>query len=686
MKLRLSVTTGLHAFSEHRESHEFTELGGTIGRSSRNDWVIPDPTRVVSGTHAQIDFVDGQFQLTDTSTNGVYVNGSDLALGRDNSIPLATGDRFQIGDFEIAVTVEDDSAEHETAEQLDTGLPPWPIEDAGDTPSPVLPDDFGQQPSDWSGSESDQVPDVYGNLADLGSIGAGFGAAASGSAEWDFSDLDLKPSATGTESDQAPSDRLPEGIWPDSTSGEQAGAGLDQAPAGSQAQPQARPIETPSTWPESGPPATDQPSTGPRAQTPPSTRSAPSYDVGAPGQSGASFPPSHPTEPPGEPLAVETPEEPPTSVPLDFELPDLMEPDGAPATPSRQPSAGPSSGPNAADEAFDSDDTAPYGLDDSAAAQPDQQPGPWAAQPQTPAGAPVGATPPGHGPAPDGPTPALRTYPVRPQPAAQGPGAAPVTPPRYPPSAQPPSGAGPSRPTAAAGGAVPSASPTPRHPTPHPEPQPPRAAATSAPATGAAGMEAALAAFLQGAGVPGLHVPHGASPETFRAIGELLALYAGGSAELLRLIGNIKNTFRIDQTQIRQRDNNPLRWVASPREAVRRLLAPEDDGYLAPKKAVSDAMASIKAHQMGSIYGMQEAFKAFLRELEPKELESSFDRQGRPGPLTNKHAWYWARYADYHRRLLEDARNNVLDLIGTTFSTAYERQVQNVRKQHDGRG
>lgn len=199
-------------------------------------------------------------------------------------------------------------------------------------------------------------------------------------------------------------------------------------------------------------------------------------------------------------------------------------------------------------------------------------------------------------------------------------------------------------------------------------------------------MDAALAAFLEGAGVPGLRIPSGASPETFRAIGELLALYAGSSAELLGVIGNIKNTFRINQTQIRQRDNNPLRWVASPREAVKRLLAPEDDGYLPPREAVADAMASIKAHQMGSIHGMQEAFKAFLDELEPRELESSFDRQGRPGPLTNKGAWYWARYAEYHRRLLDDAQNNVLDLIGSTFSTAYEQQVQNVRKRTDGHG
>jgi type VI secretion system protein ImpI/type VI secretion system protein len=159
----------------------------------------------------------------------------------------------------------------------------------------------------------------------------------------------------------------------------------------------------------------------------------------------------------------------------------------------------------------------------------------------------------------------------------------------------------------------------------------------------------------------------------------LLALFAGGSAELLSTISEIKNTFRIDQTQIRQTDNNPLRWSVSPREAVKRLLTPEDDGYLPPRDAVSDAIASIKAHQIGTIRGMESALKQFLREQAPEELEQNFDRQDRPAPWANKSAWNWKQYVDYHSRLSATAQENALELFGGAFSAAYEQQVRIIR-------
>ncbi len=696
MKLRLSVTTGNNAFSDHRESHEFTELGGTIGRASRNDWVIPDPTRVVSGTHAQVDYVDGQFQLTDTSTNGVYVNGSDLALGRDSSIPLSNGDRFQIGDFEIAVAVEEDDAATDAAQAADAGLPPWPIEDAGDSPAPVLPDNFGQQPAYWGETQSDQVPDLYGHVADLGSVGVA--ATAADADQWDFSSIGQDAGGAPPADSQASGDALPDDLW----STDPAAAGME--PADPISEPSAPLTEQPSeqiptdfdadkgSAPAAAPEAPEQ--TGPRPasgppQTPPrqdmtdalsiwSTMDPMPPDGALPAPSAPPPRPSasHPGagydlstgQRPATPQSLETPGRPqdaaPASEPLDFELPDLG------AVPTAAPSASGAAQADAEQEPADPDETAPYGRDEASGQKPVQPPITADAQaPTPPQDAPPAPAAPPRPAAAQAAQPAFVSQPPQ-RPPEPGPDRSSPPPGLMPPQPAWPRAAPPQRPAA----------PQP----PGPATAPPQRSAPVADA--AVGMEAALAELLKGAGVPGLAVPHGASPETFRAIGELLALYAGGTAELLGVIGSIKNTFRINQTQIQQRDNNPLRWVATPREAVKRLLAPEDDGYLAPREAVSDALASIKAHQMGSIHGMQEAFKEFLNDLEPEELKSSFDRQGRPGPLANKGAWYWARYADFHRRLLDDAQNNVLDLIGSTFSTAYEQQVQNVRKQSNGHG
>ncbi len=48
--------------------------GATIGRGSTCDWSLPDPQRHISSRHCEIKFRDGAYWLTDTSTNGTFVN------------------------------------------------------------------------------------------------------------------------------------------------------------------------------------------------------------------------------------------------------------------------------------------------------------------------------------------------------------------------------------------------------------------------------------------------------------------------------------------------------------------------------------------------------------------------------------------------------------------------------------
>jgi type VI secretion system protein len=80
--------------------------GGTIGRASDNDWVLPDPRRVVSAHHFQVQFHSGRYWLIDTSTNGVFVNDSDEPASVKGRIEMRDGDRLRMGDYEILVSVD----------------------------------------------------------------------------------------------------------------------------------------------------------------------------------------------------------------------------------------------------------------------------------------------------------------------------------------------------------------------------------------------------------------------------------------------------------------------------------------------------------------------------------------------------------------------------------------------------
>jgi len=107
------MTLVLEVISEHRAAlrdgpeFRFGPQGGTIGRSSANDWTLPDADRYLSGKHASIDYRSGRFYLADLSSNGVYVNHSVEPLGRGNPHRLFDGDHIRMGNFELRAHVDE---------------------------------------------------------------------------------------------------------------------------------------------------------------------------------------------------------------------------------------------------------------------------------------------------------------------------------------------------------------------------------------------------------------------------------------------------------------------------------------------------------------------------------------------------------------------------------------------------
>ncbi|WP_161958004.1 type VI secretion system-associated FHA domain protein TagH [Azospirillum palustre] len=82
-----------------------TRTGLIVGRGSACDWILPDVDCILSNQHFRISWVDGQYVLTDTSSNGVYHNRAEHPIGRGGSVALADGDSLVLGDYEMAVSV-----------------------------------------------------------------------------------------------------------------------------------------------------------------------------------------------------------------------------------------------------------------------------------------------------------------------------------------------------------------------------------------------------------------------------------------------------------------------------------------------------------------------------------------------------------------------------------------------------
>jgi type VI secretion system FHA domain protein len=106
MALRLRIV-GSHAAGLGEASTKvFGVHGGTIGRGRDNDWVLPDPDRYLSGTHARVDFRAGSYIVVDTSSNGTYVNDASEPLGKFHEYTLQDGDFLRLGNYEFRVSID----------------------------------------------------------------------------------------------------------------------------------------------------------------------------------------------------------------------------------------------------------------------------------------------------------------------------------------------------------------------------------------------------------------------------------------------------------------------------------------------------------------------------------------------------------------------------------------------------
>jgi type VI secretion system FHA domain protein len=124
-QLTLRITRATAHPPAEGQVRDFDERGGTIGRAAGNDWILPDPSRVLSAHHATLYFEDGCFRLVDCSTNGVFVNDDAAPLGPARIAALRHGDRLQLGDYELSVAI--------AAERAPAALPA-----AGTTAAPAI--------------------------------------------------------------------------------------------------------------------------------------------------------------------------------------------------------------------------------------------------------------------------------------------------------------------------------------------------------------------------------------------------------------------------------------------------------------------------------------------------------------------------------------------------------------------
>jgi predicted component of type VI protein secretion system len=191
--------------------------------------------------------------------------------------------------------------------------------------------------------------------------------------------------------------------------------------------------------------------------------------------------------------------------------------------------------------------------------------------------------------------------------------------------------------------------------------------------------------FLDGIGITRAELhPAVNRPEMMLTAGQVLREFVEGTIALLAARADLKNAFRLDQTTVLPRHNNPLKFSESPADLIKQLLVGDEGDYLGAKDAVKEACHDLLNHQNAFLDAMNSAFIEFADRFEPDELEQGFDRAMTGGKLfgfMNK-SKYWDLYRDLYPIMTEKGGGRFPQMFGEEFVHAYERQVAEYQR-HD---
>ncbi|WP_144299543.1 type VI secretion system-associated FHA domain protein TagH [Elioraea rosea] len=215
-----------------------------------------------------------------------------------------------------------------------------------------------------------------------------------------------------------------------------------------------------------------------------------------------------------------------------------------------------------------------------------------------------------------------------------------------------------------------------------PPPPPPRPAvpepATHAPQPAAApaaqGGEELLTAFLKGAGLPDLVRRSTVPPEELmRGLGAAFRAFVEGLREVLITRASIKSEFRIEQTIIAARGNNPLKFSPSVEDALAAMLGESRGAFMDAETAVRDSLDDIKHHELATMQAIQAGLRAVLAEIEPGKLREEAEAQGGLSLVpAQRRARAFDLFEQRFAALLRDADSSTDGTFARAFARAYE--------------
>ena len=164
---------------------------------------------------------------------------------------------------------------------------------------------------------------------------------------------------------------------------------------------------------------------------------------------------------------------------------------------------------------------------------------------------------------------------------------------------------------------------------------------------GAAG--AALDVLFEGMGFPQPDLP--ADHEgLLHEIGGLVREMAAGLVLLLSARKLVKSEFRMDETQIQPKENNPFKFFQVAELALDELFLTRSGGYQLPADAARSAFKDIEQHTLLTMSAMQRAIRLLFERLAPDAMGETGDEGGLRIRGLGARKGKWETYVETHTK------------------------------------
>lgn len=191
-----------------------------------------------------------------------------------------------------------------------------------------------------------------------------------------------------------------------------------------------------------------------------------------------------------------------------------------------------------------------------------------------------------------------------------------------------------------------------------------------------------LRAFFEGAGVPEKDLSPAEAERLLRDCGAVLRAAVEGIMMLLLARAEMRKEFQAEErTMVAARDNNPLKLMSDPHEAMAFLFDPSErtDGFLDPVQAVGDACEDLRSHEIALMAAMRAAILGAVRRLDPHALERAFEKTSSGFSLGSRKAKLWELFVAHQEKLSHDAQEDFSKVFGREFMGAYQAQLRRLK-------